>query len=135
MQNKRVLLAMSGGVDSSACAILLKKQGYDVTGVTLNMIPENENAIKDAKKVCESLGIKHIVIEAEDIFQNKVINNFIKTYLNIETPNPCIQCNIYLKFGVLYDYMKNNNYEYIATGNYEKIEYNEDLKQIVIVKS
>ena len=94
MQNKRVLLAMSGGVDSSACAILLKKQGYDVTGVTLNMIPENVNAIKDAKKVCESLGIKHIVIEAEDIFQNKVINNFIKTYLNIETPNPCIQCFI-----------------------------------------
>lgn len=135
MQNKRVLLAMSGGVDSSACAILLKKQGDDVTGVTLNMIPENENAIKDAKKVCESLGIKHIVIEAEDIFQNKVINNFIKTYLNIETPNPCIQCNIYLKFGVLYDYMKNNNYDHIATGHYAKIEYNEDLKQNVIVKS
>ena len=109
MQNKRVLLAMSGGVDSSACAILLKKQGYDVTGVTLNMILENENAIKDAKLVCKKLGIEHVVIEAEEIFKNKVINNFIETYANIETPNPCIQCNIYLKFGVLYDYMKNNN--------------------------
>ena len=135
MQNKRVLLAMSGGVDSSACAILLKKQGYDVTGVTLNMILENENAIKDAKLVCKKLGIEHVVIEAEEIFKNKVINNFIETYANIETPNPCIQCNIYLKFGVLYDYMKNNNYDYIATGHYAKIVYNDALKQNVIVKS
>lgn len=135
MQNKKVLLAMSGGVDSSACAILLKKQGYDVTGVTLNMITENENAIRDAKIVCEKLGIEHIVIEAKEIFKNKVINNFIETYLNIETPNPCIQCNIYLKFGVLYDYMKSNNFDYIATGHYAKIVYNEELGQKVIIKS
>ena len=135
MQNKRVLLAMSGGVDSSACAILLKKQGYDVIGVTLNMISENENAIRDAKIVCEKLGIEHIVIEAKEIFKNKVINNFIETYFNIETPNPCIQCNIYLKFGVLYDYMKSNNFDYIATGHYAKIVYNEELGQKVIIKS
>jgi len=135
MPNKKVLLAMSGGVDSSACAILLKKQGYKVTGVTLNMIKQNELAIRDAKLVCEKLGIDHVVIEAEDIFQNKVINNFVQTYANIETPNPCIQCNIYLKFGILYEYMKENNYDYIATGHYAKIEYNEILKQNVIIKS
>jgi len=135
MQNKKVLLAMSGGVDSSACAILLKNQGYEVTGVTLNMIKENENNIKDAKIVCEKLGINHIVIEAEEIFKSKVIDNFVQTYANIETPNPCIQCNIYLKFGILYEYMKANNYDYIATGHYAKIEYDEELKQNVIIKS
>jgi len=135
MQNKKVLLAMSGGVDSSACAILLKEQGYDVTGVTLKMIKENETAIDDAKKVCDKLGIKHIVIEAEEIFNNKFINNFVETYKNIETPNPCIQCNIYLKFGILYDYMLKNNFDYIATGHYAKIEFNEELNQNVIVKS
>lgn len=135
MANNKVLLAMSGGVDSSASAILLKQQGYDVTGVTLKMIKENEGAINDAKKVCEKLNINHLVFEREDIFKNKVIDNFVETYNNIETPNPCIQCNIHLKFGILYEYMKKNKYDYIATGHYAKIEYNEELKQNVIVKS
>lgn len=135
MQNKKVLLAMSGGVDSSACAILLKNQGYDVTGVTLNMIKENDVAISDAKKVCEKLGINHVVIEAGELFKNKVIDNFVDTYKNIETPNPCIQCNIFLKFGILYDYMISNCYDYIATGHYAKVVFNEALQQNVIVKS
>ena len=135
MQNKKVLLAMSGGVDSSASAIILKNQGYDVTGVTLNMIKENELAIKDAKSVCEKLGIEHIILDANEIFKNKVIDNFVETYKNVATPNPCIQCNIYLKFGVLYDYMKNNNYDYIATGHYAKVIYDEKLGQNVIAKA
>lgn len=135
MLNKKVLLAMSGGVDSSASAIILKDQGYDVTGVTLNMIKENELAIKDAKKVCEKLGIEHIVLDAKDIFKNKVIDNFVETYKNIETPNPCIQCNIYLKFGILYDYMEKNRYDYIATGHYAKMVFDENLGQNVIVKA
>jgi len=135
MQNKKVLLAMSGGVDSSACAILLKNQGYDVTGVTLKMIKENDVAISDAKKVCEKLGINHVVIEAGKLFKNKVIDNFVETYKNIETPNPCIQCNIFLKFGILYDYMVSNRYDFIATGHYAKIVFNEELQQNVIVKS
>ncbi len=135
MSTKKVLLAMSGGVDSSASAIILKKQGYDVTGVTLNMIKENELAINDAKKVCEKLGIEHIVLDAKEIFKNKVINNFVNTYMNIETPNPCIQCNIFLKFGILYDYMVQNNYDYIATGHYAKVQFDENLGQNVIVKA
>lgn len=135
MALKKVLLAMSGGVDSSASAIILKKQGYDVTGITLNMIKENELAINDAKKVCQKLGIEHIVLDVKDIFKNRVIDNFVNTYINIETPNPCIQCNIYLKFGILYDYMIQNGYDYIATGHYAKIKYDENLKQNVIVKA
>ena len=135
MLNKKVLLAMSGGVDSSASAIILKDQGYEVTGVTLNMIKENELAIEDAKKVCEKLGIEHIVLDTKDIFKNKVIDNFVETYKNIETPNPCIQCNIYLKFGILYDYMEKNKYDYIATGHYAKMVFDENLGQNVIVKA
>lgn len=135
MPNKKVLLAMSGGVDSSASAIILKNQGYNVTGVTLNMIKENELAIKDAKIVCEKLGINHITLEAKEIFKNKVIDNFVETYKNVETPNPCIQCNIYLKFGILYEYMEKNNYDYIATGHYAKVVYDESLEQNVIVKA
>ena len=135
MPNKKVLLAMSGGVDSSACAIILRNQGYDVTGVTLNMIKENELAIKDAKMVCEKLGINHITIEADEIFKNKVIDDFVETYKNVETPNPCIQCNIYLKFGILYEYMEKNNYDYIATGHYAKVVYADSLGQNVIAKA
>jgi len=135
MLNKRVLLAMSGGVDSSACAVILKNKGYNVTGVTLKMIKENEVAIRDAKFVCEKLGINHVVVDAEKLFKDKVINNFIQTYANVETPNPCIQCNNYIKFGVLYDYMKQNNYDYIATGHYAEVLYDESLNQKVIKKS
>ena len=134
MINKRVLLAMSGGVDSSASAIILKEQGYDVTGITLNMISENEHAIADAKEVCKKLGINHIVLDAKDIFKSKVIENFVETYKNVRTPNPCIQCNIYLKFGILYDYMLKNGYDYIATGHYAKVMFDENLGQNVIVK-
>ena len=129
---KKVLIGLSGGVDSSVAAYLLKKQGYQVTGVTLKMWSEKlhkgkidncplDKAIDDAKKVAQKLGIAHIVINCEDDFKKYVADNFVKCYTEGKTPNPCIVCNKYIKFGFMLDYANNNGYDYIATGHYAKI--------------
>ena len=89
---KRVLLGMSGGVDSSVSAILLKEQGYEVIGATMQLW-KGDNTLKeqeDARKVCDKLGIKYYVFNATDCFRENVINNFINCYRCAQTPNPCI---------------------------------------------
>lgn len=123
----RVLVGMSGGVDSSVAAYLLKEQGYEVVGVTMTLFKSKEpsNQVEDAKKVCDKLGIEHHVVDYNEQFNNRVISNFIDSYLNGETPNPCIVCNKYLKFGLLWDKAKELNCEYIATGHYADIKDNQ----------
>ena len=155
--NKKVLLGMSGGVDSSVSAILLKKQGYDVIGATMrlweapiakekednqkneNLISLSQNeisdAIKDAKSVCEKLGIEHHVIDLRDEFKEKVIDNFICTYMCAKTPNPCVECNKFMKFKAFYEFAQKLGCEYIATGHYAKIEYSEEYNQYVLKKA
>lgn len=141
--SKRVLLGMSGGVDSSVSAILLKKQGYEVVGATMKLwtgdnkidIEKNEKAINDAKKICDSLNIEHYVLDAQKEFEECVINNFINKYKKAETPNPCIECNKYIKFGYFFEKAKELNCDYIATGHYSKIEYSEKYGQYVLRKS
>ena len=125
---KRVLIGMSGGVDSSAAAYLLLKQGYEVIGVTMKMFDSNnetgcaaKQAIADAKKVCDHLGIRHYVIDASNDFSEHVIHNFINTYQNACTPNPCIECNRFIKFGIMWEYAKELGCDFIATGHYAKI--------------
>lgn len=106
---KKVLLGMSGGVDSSVSAILLKEQGYDVIGITLELFGGtccNTDAIVGAKQICNSIGIPHITYNLKEEFQCKVINNFIDEYSNQRTPNPCIECNKYMKFGAMYERRK-----------------------------
>lgn len=116
---KRVLVGMSGGVDSSVAAYLLKEEGYEVVGVTMSLFPkEGDTSITDAKRVCEKLGIEHHVVNYEKEFQNHVIQNFIQCYKNAQTPNPCIECNKNLKFGLLWQKAQELNCEYIATGHY-----------------
>lgn len=137
MENKKVLLGMSGGVDSSVAAILLQNQGYEVIGVTLELLPNgnSKNMIEDAKKVCDKLHIKHFVLSLQDEFKKYVIDDFINCYSNCSTPNPCIECNKYIKFGLMYEKAKELGCNYIATGHYAKIEYNNTYNSYVLKKS
>lgn len=135
MENKKVLLGMSGGVDSSVSALLLKKQGYDVIGITLEMFDDNSNVSLDAKKVCDKLNIPHYICSCKNEFKEHVIDDFITCYSNCKTPNPCIECNRYIKFGYMYKKAKELGCNYIATGHYAKNEYNKEYDRWVIKKS
>ncbi len=140
MKNKKVLLGMSGGVDSSAAAILLQEQGYEVYGITLKLWEQEgkENVtkqIEDAKKVCDKLNIKHYVLDGKEQFQKYVIQDFICQYKNCRTPNPCIECNRYLKFGLMYQKAKELGIDYLATGHYAKTEYSKKYGRYVIRKA
>lgn len=136
-KKKRVLLGMSGGVDSSTSAIILKQEGYEVIGCTMKLWEQNEpnKAVEDAKKVCKKLGIEHHVIDCRELFKNKVIDNFTGEYQKARTPNPCIQCNKYLKFGIFYQKAQELECEYIATGHYACIEFSEKYQQYILKKS
>ena len=114
---------MSGGVDSSVVAYLLKQEGYDVVGATMKLIDNDSTnqSISDAKDVCDSLGIKHYVFDLVKEFKDIVISNFIDSYKNGETPNPCVVCNKYFKFGYFYDEVKKLGYDYMATGHFARV--------------
>ncbi len=137
--NKKVLLGMSGGVDSSVSALLLKKQGFDVIGCTLELFAGssccNINTYIDAKNVCRAIGIPHFTFDYKNEFKEHVIDDFINCYSDCLTPNPCIECNKYLKFGIMYEKAKEMDCNYIATGHYAKTEYSEKYKRWVLKKS
>lgn len=139
MENKRVLLGMSGGVDSSVSALLLKEAGYEVIGATLELFAGssccNINTYIDAKNVCNSIGIPHFTYDYKDEFRKYVIDDFIDCYANCKTPNPCIECNKYMKFGFMYEKAKQLDCNYIATGHYAKTEYSNEYKRWVLKKS
>ena len=136
MKNNRVLLGMSGGVDSSVSALLLKKQGYEVVGITMLLCSgEDTEAIKDAKNICKKLNIEHYVYDLQKEFKENVIDDFIKKYENCLTPNPCIKCNKYMKFDEFYKIAQKLGCDYIATGHYARIEYSEKYKEYVLKKS
>ena len=132
---------MSGGVDSSVSAILLKEQGYEVVGCTLELYkcPNNdfykEKKKNKKKKVCDKMGIEHHAYNFEREFKTNVIDNFVESYKNQKTPNPCIECNKHLKFGAMVDIAKELNCDYIATGHYARVEYSEKYKRYVLKKS
>jgi len=134
---QRVLLGMSGGVDSSVAGYLLCEQGYEVVGVTMKVWPQDcisraedkccgPQAVADARGVAHSLDIPHYVVDEADQFEKTVINYFASEYQAGRTPNPCVMCNEKLKFGNLWDKAQALGCDYIATGHYAIIEHHAD---------
>jgi tRNA-uridine 2-sulfurtransferase len=134
---QRVLLGMSGGVDSSVAGYLLREQGYSVVGVTMKVWPQDcisraedkccgPQAVADARSVAHVLGIPHYVVDEADQFERLVIDYFASEYQAGRTPNPCVMCNEKLKFGNLWSKAKALGCDYIATGHYAIIEHHPD---------
>lgn len=119
---RKIAVGMSGGVDSSAAAVLLKNSGYEVMGVTLKLYGEPED-ISDAALVAKTLGIEHTVPDFSEKFRNNVIDPFVSGYESGRTPNPCLICNKRIKFGAMLDYALENGCDGIATGHYVRREY------------
>ena len=127
----RVAVGMSGGTDSSAVAAMLVDEGYEVIGLTAHMWKEGSRCcsledVERARGVCTFLNIRHYVVNAQDLFTEKIVDPFVDGYASGETPSPCIQCNAFIKFGFLMDRARQLNCDYVATGHYAEVERDEN---------
>lgn len=147
-ESKRVLVGMSGGVDSSVAAMLLKNEGYQVQGVTLRLFSDEEvdlddrtrtccslSDVEDARSVCYKLSIEHYVFNFGDDFKKEVINKFIESYQKGETPNPCIECNRSVKFDKMLQRAIMMEQDYIATGHYANVCFDEGSGRYLLKKA
>lgn len=144
-KNKKVFVAMSGGVDSSVVAAMMKEQGYDVVGVTMCFSithPDSKkpsccgvDGIQDAKRAAQILNIPHYVLDFAKDINDFIIEDFVSEYLSGRTPNPCVRCNQHLKFGSLYQKVMSLGAGYLATGHYGKIHFNADLNRFELKKA
>lgn len=121
MKNK-ILMAMSGGIDSSVAAIELRRQGYELKGVTFTQLTLDSPAVAEARKMADDMGFEHHTLDMRREFYDSVICNFIDEYLHGRTPNPCVQCNSNIKWGMLQKFADEMGCFYIATGHYAQIE-------------
>lgn len=142
MRKKRVLIGMSGGVDSSVAAYLLLQTGFEVEGITLRLWGDTNEDEKDwksrscckvgiARYVAERLKIPHSVIDISNRFRQDVIEQFLIEYTSGSTPNPCIRCNERIKFGLLLDLTREKGFDYLATGHYARIEHTADGRHLL----
>ena len=138
---------MSGGVDSSVAAFLMKEKGYECIGATMKLF-QNEDVVvcrehtccslddvEDARSVARALEMPYYVFNFSDRFKEEVMEKFVCSYENACTPNPCIDCNRYLKFEKLFQRAKELSYDYVVTGHYAQIEYNEETGRYLLKKS
>ena len=143
----RALIAMSGGVDSSVAAKLMVDKGYDCVGCTMRLYENDivgmdlmdvccslENT-KDARSVADKIGIPYKIFHYENKFIDRVIDPFVRAYEEGRTPNPCIECNRFMKFDYLLEEMKKLDCDYIVTGHYVRVEYNESTGRYVLKKA
>lgn len=144
---QKAMIAMSGGVDSSVAAVLMKEQGYDCIGATMKLY-HNEDIglcrshtccsledVEDARSVAYAIGMPHYVFNFSDRFRETVMDRFVCAYENGRTPNPCIDCNRYLKFEKLFLRARELQCDYVVTGHYARIEYDEKLKKFLLKKA
>ena len=124
---------MSGGVDSSA-ALALLTDTYDVIGATLQLC-DAHNDVSDAVAVAEKFGIPHYVFDMRELFKEKVTDNFVQTYFEGGTPNPCIQCNKFIKFGALWEEAKKLGCEFFSTGHYARVGFDENTGRYLLMKA
>jgi tRNA-specific 2-thiouridylase len=135
LKNKKVIIGMSGGVDSSVAAAILLEKGYDVVGVMINNNCCSLSAVDDARRVADKLGIPLKVIDFQDIFKEKVIDYFVSEYLQGRTPNPCVVCNRHVKFEALLNKALSMGIDYIATGHYARVEYANNRNRYLLKKA
>lgn len=136
--NKKVLLGMSGGVDSSVAIILLQEQGYEVEGLTFTQTKaptdSNHKFVEDAANVASAFNIRHHIADISDDFRNIVIKNFIDEYMHGRTPNPCALCNPQIKFKILNDYAKRLDISYLATGHYAIVKHHPAINKYFLTQ-
>lgn len=135
--NKKVLVAMSGGVDSSVAAYLLKQSGWDVAGAHLLLWTPNDSSPdsgKDAEEVCQRLGIPFHLVDLRDEFKERIVDYFCREYLRARTPNPCVRCNKQIKFGALMEIALKMGIDHLATGHYARVEEDERFPGRVLKK-
>ncbi len=139
MQKQTIAVAMSGGVDSSAAAVLLQQQGHDIFGVTMLHYDSLNNcaeaAVNDAADVCRHLGIPHHIIEIKTDFHDIIIENFIQEYLHGRTPNPCVRCNPMIKWGIVLERALGLGAEAFATGHYVRLYFDEKRQRSILARS
>lgn len=132
---KKALVAISGGVDSAVAAYLLIKEGYDVTGIMLRLYDKPDSTdTEDAKNLCKKLGVPFVNPDYREEFKTEVIDRFAKSYLAGDVPNPCVDCNRYVKIPFVFDYALKEGFDFIATGHYARVRYNESTDRYELLK-
>ena len=135
MNKNKVILGLSGGVDSAAAALVLRNRGFEVTGLYFDISKHNKEGIEAARKAAHDAGIGFVTVNVHEMFSEIVIDNFCREYIRGRTPNPCIICNPAIKFKALTDFADSEGAQYIATGHYAKTVYSEEFKSWFIQQS